>query len=76
MADPPIDLEMMNAALRDFVPHNAALGITVVAASFTPAVVTAKMPWNPQLVGNPETQVMHGGAITDRKSTRLNSSHG
>lgn len=64
MADEPIDLEMMNAALRDFVPHNAALGITVVGASFTPAVVTMKMPWNSQLVGNPETQVMHGGAIT------------
>lgn len=64
MADEPIDLEMMNAALRDFVPHNAALGITMVAASFEPAMVTVKMPWNPQLVGNPETQVMHGGAIT------------
>lgn len=22
------------------------------------------MPWSPQLVGNPETQVLHGGAIT------------
>lgn len=62
--DETIDLEMMNAALRDFVPHNAALGITLVAASYTPATVTVKMPWNPQLVGNPETQVMHGGAIT------------
>ena len=64
MAQDPPDLEMMNAALRDFVPHNAALGITLVAASFTPASVTVKMPWNPQLVGNPETQVLHGGAIT------------
>ena len=64
MADEPIDLEMMNAALRDFVPHNAALGITLVGATYTPATVTVKMPWNPQLVGNPETQVMHGGAIT------------
>lgn len=64
MADDLVDLEMMNAALRDFVPHNAALGITLVGASFVPAVVTIKMPWNSQLVGNPETQVMHGGAIT------------
>lgn len=59
-----IDLELMNSAMRDFVPHNKALGLSLVAASFTPAVVTAKLPWNPQLVGNPETQVMHGGAIT------------
>ena len=59
-----IDLEMMNAALRDFVPHNKALGITLISASFTPAVVTVKMPWSPQLVGNPETDVLHGGAIT------------
>ena len=28
MADEPIDLEMMNAAIRDFVPHNRALGLT------------------------------------------------
>ncbi len=62
--DEVIDLELMNAALRDFVPHNAALGITLIAASFTPAVVTVKMPWSPQLVGNPETEVLHGGAIT------------
>ena len=64
MADEPIDLEMMNAAMRDFVPHNRALGLTLISASFTPAVVTVKLPWNPQLIGNPETQVLHGGAIT------------
>lgn len=64
MADEPIDLDMMNAALRDFVPHNRALGLTLVAASYTPAMVTVRLPWNPQLIGNPETQVLHGGAIT------------
>jgi uncharacterized protein (TIGR00369 family) len=64
MADEPIDLDMMNAALRDFVPHNRALGLTLISASFTPALVTVKLPWNPQLVGNPETHVLHGGAIT------------
>lgn len=64
VADEQIDLEMMNAAMRDFVPHNKALGITLVAASYLPASVTVKLPWNPQLVGNPETQVLHGGVIT------------
>lgn len=64
MADAPIDLEMMNAALRDFVPHNRALGITMIEASFEPAIVTTRMPWSEQLVGNPQTQVLHGGAVT------------
>jgi uncharacterized protein (TIGR00369 family) len=59
----PPDLEMMNAALRDFVPHNRALGITMIEASFTPAIVTTRMPWKAELVGNPETQVVHGGVI-------------
>lgn len=64
MADEPVDLEMMNTAMREFVPHNKALGITLISASFTPATVTAQMPWSPKLVGNPETQVVHGGAVT------------
>lgn len=59
----PVDLEMMNAALRDFVPHNKALGITMIEASFRPSIVTTRMPWRPELVGNPETQVLHGGVI-------------
>ena len=59
-----IDLEMMNAALRDFVPHNKALALSLVDATFTPAQVTMKLPWDPRFVGNPETQVLHGGVIT------------
>lgn len=60
----PVDLALMNAAFRDFVPHNRALGLSLVAASWEPATVTLKLPWNPRLIGNPATQVMHGGAIT------------
>ena len=62
--DEALDLEMMNAALRDFVPHNKALGLSVIAATFTPAQVTMKMQWDPRFVGNPETGVLHGGVIT------------
>ncbi len=57
-----LDLEFMNSAFRDFVPHNRALGLTVVSTQ--PPQVTAKLPWNPRLVGNPSTLAMHGGAIT------------
>ncbi|MFZ5442421.1 MAG: PaaI family thioesterase [Myxococcota bacterium] len=64
MSEEPIDLDLMNAAFRDFVPHNRALGLSLVAASWEPAQVTLKLPWNPRLIGNPATQVMHGGAIT------------
>ncbi len=64
MADEPVDLEMMNAAFRDFVPHNKALQLTLVAATWNPPQVTLKLPWDARLVGNPETQVLHGGAIT------------
>ncbi len=64
MRDEPIDLEAMNDLFNGFVPHNRALGLTMVAASFTPPVVTLRLPWSAQLVGNPETQVLHGGAIT------------
>lgn len=64
MGDEPVDLELMNAAFRDFVPHNRALGLSLIAATCEPAQVTLKLPWNPQLVGNPATQVLHGGAIT------------
>jgi uncharacterized protein (TIGR00369 family) len=59
-----VDLEMMNAAFRDFVPHNKALQLTMVEASWEPARVTLKLPWDPRLVGNPETGVIHGGAVT------------
>lgn len=64
MSDEPIDLEVMNDLFNGFVPHNRALGLTMVAASFEPARVTLKLPWSAQLVGNPETEVLHGGAIT------------
>lgn len=60
----PVDLEMLNAGIRDFVPHNKALQLTVVAASWEPASLTMKLPWDARLVGNPETQVLHGGVIT------------
>jgi uncharacterized protein (TIGR00369 family) len=58
------DLEVMNAAFRDFVPHNKELGLTIVAAEVTPASVTLELPWDERLVGNPDPGVFHGGAIT------------
>jgi uncharacterized protein (TIGR00369 family) len=46
----------------DTVPHNTALGIVVTAVRQGGA--SMKLDWKPHLVGNPETGVLHGGAIT------------
>src|SRR4051812_48391874 len=60
-----IDLQALNEAFRDFVPHNKALGLTLVGAEADPAAVaTMRLQYHPRLIGNPETGVVHGGVIT------------
>jgi uncharacterized protein (TIGR00369 family) len=49
-------------AFVDSVPHNRALGIEVVAMEQDGAVF--RLPYRDDLVGNPDTGVLHGGAIT------------
>jgi len=44
------------------VPHAMALGFTVVDAK--PGETWLKVPFDPKLVGNPATGVIHGGVIT------------
>lgn len=44
------------------VPHNAALGIRMLDVTETEVLV--ELPYNPALVGNPDTGTLHGGAIT------------
>lgn len=44
------------------VPHNQALGIEIV--DFAKATVLFKLPYDPKLVGHPDTGTLHGGAIT------------
>ncbi|MCA9680444.1 MAG: PaaI family thioesterase [Kofleriaceae bacterium] len=51
--------------LRGFaeaVPHNRALGIEIVELGDGRA--RYRLPYDPRLIGNPETGVLHGGAIT------------
>lgn len=64
MAEQDIDLEALNTAFRDFVPHNRALGLEVAHASFAPASATLKLPYDARFAGNPDTGVLHGGVIT------------
>ncbi|MGZ3476284.1 MAG: PaaI family thioesterase [Polyangiales bacterium] len=55
-------LPILDQGFRGMVPHNAALGLRVVDCA--PGMVILELPWREDLVGNPETGVLHGGAIT------------
>lgn len=55
-------LPMIDRAFRDNVPHNLALNVRVIEAAR--GRVLSKIAWAPHLVGNPETESLHGGVIT------------
>ncbi|WP_157670562.1 PaaI family thioesterase [Chitinibacter sp. GC72] len=44
------------------LPHCKKLGLELVAAE--KGKVTIKLPFKPELIGNPETRVLHGGVVT------------
>ncbi len=46
----------------DGVPHNRALGLRVISIGKGESVF--ELPYDAKLVGNPDTGVLHGGAIT------------
>ena len=53
----------VNQVFSRGVPHNAALGI--VLEDYEPTgQALIRLPYAPKLVGNPQTGVVHGGAIT------------
>lgn len=43
-------------------PHNRALGLR--ALEVTPTGMVGELPYSEKLVGNPDTGVLHGGAVT------------
>ncbi|HEY0134451.1 MAG TPA: PaaI family thioesterase [Nannocystis sp.] len=55
-------LSDLNRRFEQIVPHNRALGLRVLALD--DARVTFLLPYDLRLVGNPETGVLHGGAIS------------
>ena len=68
MSDEPDEVaraERRLALVRSFatnVPHNHALGIEILEVR--PGETLFRLPYAAHLVGNPETGVLHGGAIT------------
>ncbi len=66
MDDPDfvLDLEALNESLRGYVPFNQALNLTLTEVSQNPAIAVMQLPYDEKLVGNPETGVIHGGALT------------
>jgi uncharacterized protein (TIGR00369 family) len=61
-AMPGDKLEMFQQWFSNTIPHNKALGLAVTAVHKGRA--SMRLDWQPHLVGNPETGVLHGGAIT------------
>jgi uncharacterized protein (TIGR00369 family) len=65
MADDPAWLAWkreINARFMDLVPHNRALGVEVLGLAEGEARM--RLPYDPKLVGNPESGVLHGGAVS------------
>jgi uncharacterized protein (TIGR00369 family) len=63
MADAQDELKLkMARAFSRGVPHNQALGIQV--RELTATDVVFELPYDPRLVGNPDTGTLHGGVIT------------
>jgi uncharacterized protein (TIGR00369 family) len=44
------------------IPHNRALGVRLI--DFGPGEATMVLPYDERLVGNPDTGVLHGGAVS------------
>ena len=51
-----------NGLLLSAIPHSAELGMRLISREPDEAVMM--IPYDPRLIGDPETGVMHGGAIT------------
>ena len=52
----------MGPTFTEATPHSKKLGIKFVAVDKGRA--TMSLPYNPDLIGDPDTRVLHGGAVT------------
>lgn len=52
----------INRRFEQMVPHNRALGL--VLTSITESRAEMRLPYSAHLIGDPDTRVLHGGAIS------------
>ena len=64
LQDKPTVLDRLSRVFIDGVPHNRALGLHFEDYDRPSARATVRLPYVQGLVGNPQTGVLHGGAIT------------
>jgi uncharacterized protein (TIGR00369 family) len=57
-----VDPKMVELMVRQGIPHCAALGVKVIEVK--PSHVTLSLPYNADLVGDPISGILHGGAVT------------
>jgi uncharacterized protein (TIGR00369 family) len=55
-------LARLDTGFAAFVPHNRALGLKFIG--YGPGEALMLLPYDERLVGNPETGVLHGGAVS------------
>jgi len=55
-------IDQVRSVVVEVSPHMRELGIEIVAMEA--GRLTLKLPYRPELVGHPETGVLHGGAVT------------
>ena len=58
----PAQMDAFAKAFVSALPHARALGITLRSSG--PAVAEVEMPYDPKLIGDPRTKVVHGGAVS------------
>lgn len=58
----PLDIEYLLKRYIKGVRHSTVLGMELV--ELTPPGLVVKLPYSDHIVGNPESGVIHGGAIT------------
>lgn len=64
---PESNVELARLIVRHGIPHLKALGVD--APVIEKGRVVMRLPWREDLVGNAETGVLHGGAITSLLDT-------
>ncbi|MCL6268648.1 PaaI family thioesterase [Sansalvadorimonas sp. 2012CJ34-2] len=64
------DEQVLDTVAKQFLaalPHSVKLGMTIMEIDFSS--VTVQLPWSEQIVGNPETGVVHSGVLTTLMDT-------